>query len=487
MTPLRLLADGGAPSIVADAVDMLCATGVEFHSEAALGLLGDHGARIDLSRRRAYFTPPLVERALDRAPDTVRLYDVHGGHTHTVGGSHVSFVPGSSALQMLDAPSGEVRGPLTLDYVRYVKVTDQLTHLAAQSTAFVPGDVDARISDSYRLFLSLLHGRKPVVTGAFSPSGLDVMLDLQLAVRGTAGRLAEKPLTVFSCCPTSPLKWSDQGCRTILRCGAAGVPLEIVPMPLAGFTAPVTLIDVLAQHAAEALSGIVLQQIASPGAPVLYGGASAIFDVRYETTPMGAVETMMLACGCAEVGRHLGLPTQAYIAVSDAKHLDAQAGAETGMGAVLAALSGINSISGPGMLDFLNAFSIEKLLLDHEICRIALRLREGVRRADDGSILPIMQELVDDGHLLIADHTRRHAAREIPAPPCLIDRASRPRWIEEGRPTLVQRAAAEAAALERSYEPVCHPAEVARGLVERMDRAARHAGMERLPDPACAV
>ena len=101
-------------------------------------------------------------------------------------------------------------------------------------------------------------------------------------------------------------------------------------MPLTGFVSPVTLVGSVVQHAAETLSGVVLSQLAAPGAPMLWGGSPAVFDIRYETTPMGAIETMMIDCGCNEVGKYLGLPTQAYISLSDAKLLDAQAGMETG-------------------------------------------------------------------------------------------------------------------------------------------------------------
>ena len=65
-----------------------------------------------------------------------------------------------------------------------------------------------------------------------------------------------------------------------------------------------------------------------------------------------------------EIGKYLGLPTQAYIGLSDAKLLDAQAGLETSNGAILASLAGINNISGPGMLDFESCTSLEKLVLD---------------------------------------------------------------------------------------------------------------------------
>ena len=123
-------------------------------------------------------------------------------------------------------------------------------------------------------------------------------------------------------------------------------------MPLAGFMAPVTLVGRLIQQTAETLSGVVISQLTNPGHPILYGGSPAIFDVRHETTPMGAIETVMLNCANSEIGKSLGMPTQGYVAMSDAKQLDAQAGLETATGALLAGVSGINSISGPGMLDF---------------------------------------------------------------------------------------------------------------------------------------
>lgn len=502
MRTVRMLDPDAPGRIVAQAREVLAQVGVEVRSREALALLGDWGARIDSSGRRAYLPDALVDRALATVPAGVKLFDAHGRATHDIGGDRVYFAPGSSALRLIDGngdthhfpgqrtENGECphfRAPLTADYVRYAKVVSGLSRFPAQSTAFVPADVHPRISDSYRLFLSLLLCEKPVITGTFSPAGLGVMFDLLTTVRGTAAALREKPLAIFTCCPTSPLKWSAEATEVLLACGRAGVPVEIVPMPLAGFTAPATLATTVVQHAAEALSGIVLHQLAAPGAPLLYGGSTAIFDVRHETTPMGAVETMMLACACAQVGTSLGLPTQAYIALSDAKELDAQGGAETGIGAVLAALSGINSISGPGMLEFENAFSIEKLVLDDEICGIAQRLRHGVSETDAAdAIVPLMRELVAEGHLLIADHTRLHAARQISRPSDVIDRATHARWVEGGGRTLRERAAARATEIERRHEPVVHAAGVERALAERMQAAARAAGMDRLPDRSCA-
>lgn len=478
---LQLLEDSLAGRILDEARELLARLGVEIHNGTALSLLGDHGAPVDFAAQRARIPAALVDQALASAPRAVRLYDVRGEQTHDLSGSNVHFTPGSAAILVLDSATGTMRRPTTADYVRYAKVLCGLENIAAQSTALIPADVAEKVQDSYRLFLSLLYGEKPVVTGAFTIESFGVMRAMQVAVRGGAEALRARPLTIFSCCPTSPLKWSDVTSQNLLDCAAAGIPVELVSMPLSGFMAPVTLVGTLVAHAAETLSGLVIGQLAAPGAPILWGGSPAIFDVRYETTPMGAVETMMVDCAYNEIGKRLGLPTQAYIALSDAKRLDAQAGLETGMGAVLAALSGINSISGPGMLDFESCQSLEKLVLDDAICGMALRLTRGIEPRDDFPCLPVFEELLREGHLLIADHTRRHLREEISLPGPVIDRANRARWEEEGGRTLGERARAEVERLLAAYRPTRLPAEAARELVRLMEAEARRAGMDALP------
>jgi len=257
--------------------------------------------------------------------------------------------------------------------------------------------------------------------------------------------------------------------------------VELISMPLSGFMAPVTLVGSLVQQTAENLSGVVISQLVSPGHAMLWGGSPAIFDVRYETTPMGAVETMMLDCGNSEIGKRLGLPTQSYIAFSDAKQLDAQAGLESSMGATLAALSGINSISGPGMLDFESCLSLEKLVVDNEICGMTYRLLRGIEPREDFPAVPIFEELRQKKQLLISAHTRRHLREEITFPGPVIDRANRERWREEGCLSLKERARREISRIVAAWKPSRLPEETKQELTRLMWREARRYGMESLP------
>ncbi|MHC4320240.1 MAG: trimethylamine methyltransferase family protein, partial [Planctomycetota bacterium] len=286
---------------------------------------------------------------------------------------------------------------------------------------------------------------------------------------------------VFSCCPTAPLKWSDVTSQNVVDCATHAIPVEFISMPLAGFVAPVTLVGALVQHTAETLSGVVISQLTKPGAPMLWGGSPAIFDVRYETTPMGAVETMMICCSYNEIGKHLGFPTQAYIGLSDAKQLDAQAGLESSMGATLAALAGINNVSGPGMLDFESCFSVEKLVVDNEICGMALRAVKGVEPREDFPAQPRFEELLAEKHLLISEHTRKHLRQEHLFPGPVINRANRARWQEEGSLTLRQRVQSEVQKHLDEYEPSRLPEAIRAQLTTLMEGEARRHGMDRLP------
>lgn len=478
---IRFLNANLIEQIISEAKIILGTLGVEIHNNEALSLLADHGAVVENETFNAKLSEDIIDKALKTAPESFRLYDVNGNETHDFSDHNVYFTPGSAALNILDYNINQMRKPVTEDYINYVKLVSQLENIASQSTAFIPADVHENISDSYRLFLSLLYGEKPVVTGTFTIEAFDIMKDLQLTVRGSEEALKKKPLTVFSCCPTSPLKWSNVTSQNVVDCANYGIPVEFISMPLAGFMAPVTIVGTLVQHTAETLSGIVISQLTNPGAPMLYGGSPAIFDIRYETTPMGAIETMMIDCAYNEIGKYLGLPTQAYISLSDAKLLDAQAGLETGIGATLAALSGINNISGPGMLDFESCQSLEKLVLDNEICGMCLRLIEGIEPKEDFPSLPIFQELLQEQHLLISKHTRKYLKDEHFIPKTVLDRANRARWKEEGASTLGRRAHHTVEKLIKGYQPTKLSSDIKKELIKLMEKEARRYGMNKLP------
>lgn len=290
--------------VIDEAFDLLMNPGVKVGEPSAVELLRSAGAQV--SDGVAHIPRPLAEQALNSAPREFFLYDRRGRAAVHYGSSDVHFDPGSSCLNILDPETRRQRPATAADLVRLVQVAEMLPQFAAQSTAMVPNDGAKEVGDLYRLFLVLLYSEKPVITGAFSAAGLGPMLELLSVESGGADALRAKPRAVFVVCPSPPLNWSEFAAYNLLELARARVPAEIVSMPLAGAAAPVTLAGSLVQHAAECISGITIHQLAAPGAPIVWGGARAILDMRNGTTPVGAIETVMLNAACAQVASILG-------------------------------------------------------------------------------------------------------------------------------------------------------------------------------------
>ncbi len=438
------------------------------------------GAGISVTDGVARIPEALAQRLLDLPPRGFSLYDRSGRPAVYYGGDHVHFDPGSSCLNILDPQTQQARPAMSSDLVRLLQVAEMLPQFAAQSTAMVCNDVPQEIGDWYRLLLVLWYSEKPVVTGAFSAESLHTLIDLLAIERGGRDALRDRPRAIFDVCPSPPLNWSEFASQNLVDLARAGIPAEIVSMPLAGATAPVTLAGSVVQHAAECISGIVIHQLAQPGSPIVWGGAPAIFDMRTGKTPMGAIETAMLDVACAQVGKYLGLPTHAYLVAGDGRLVDAQVEMESGISAVLGALAGINMISGAGMLDFLACHSIEKLVIDAEAIASAQRLIEGIEPRTDSLAVAMFAQTGLQGDFLKLKETRALFRMEQHFPSAVIDRGLPA--MDGSSPDILERARQRVEELLASYERHPLPEEREREMIAFAKRECKKIGMETLPE-----
>jgi trimethylamine--corrinoid protein Co-methyltransferase len=478
---ITLLSDELVWRVVDEAYELMMQPGIKVQSAEARRLLADAGCTVDEANEVVRIPRKVGEEALSSAPSQFYLYDRSGQAMVNYGGDAVHFDPGSSGVHILDSETLEHRPSYTQDLVRIVKLAEMLPQYDAQSTAVVCNEVPKAIGDLYRLYLVLLYSTKPVVTGAFSIPTLQRMIDMLAIFAGGRQELAEIPQAIFDVCPSPPLIWSDFGAQNLIELARAHVPAQMVSMPLAGAAAPVTLIGAVVQHAAECISGVVIHQLAQPGAPIVWGGAPAIFDMRKGTTPMGAIETAMIDAAYAQVGKALGLPTHTYLCASDAKLIDAQAGLESGVTAMIGALTGINMISGAGMLDFLACFSPEKLVLDAEAIAMAKRLLAGVQTPTETLATAMFADINFKGEFLKQKITRQLFAKEQYLPSAVIDRGSVRAWQEEGKPDAVTRARQRVRELLSAYQPPQIPQEQVAELSQMVRQLAQQAGMDQLP------
>jgi trimethylamine--corrinoid protein Co-methyltransferase len=469
--------------IVAEAFETLERIGVLVENHNAIELLAGAGAKVADDRKRVFVSRDLAEQCIASVPSSFALYDRDGAEVGLVGGDNVIFNPGSAAISIHDFAGKRIRQPHTKDVIEFVRLADRLDAFDAQSTAVVPADIPEDLGDRYRLFLALIYGKKPIITGTFVKDAFAVMRSLLTTVRGNKQTLRDKPLAIFDCCPSPPLMWSDLTAQALIDCAEHGIPAQIVSMPLAGATGPVTMAGSLVQHTAETLSGIVIHQTVCPGAALVYGGATACFDMRVGAAPMGAIETMMAQAAHVQIARSFGVPAHVYMGLSDAKSPDFQAGSETAMGVTLAALAGANIVSGPGMLNFLGTQSLEKLVLDNEICAAAKRLIKGIRFREKSAGFEVLNELAESKSFLSSEHTRRLFRDEVYYPSNVVDRSPQGDWEKAGSSTAADRAHQKATELLQDKSKDSFPP---KGIISDLESIiladARKHGAKRLPN-----
>jgi trimethylamine--corrinoid protein Co-methyltransferase len=478
---LRILSTELIPQIIDEAFQILMKPGIKVQLKEARYLLAEAGAQVDEEKEVAHIPEEVARKALETVPQEFYLYNRDGEPTVHYGGDSVHFDPGSSGVSVLDAESGQHRPATTQDFLKVIKIADSLWQYDAQSTALVCSEIPKEIGDLYRLYLILLFSKKPVVTGAFSTKNTSVMIDMLAIFAGGRDALAQKPTAVFDVCPSPPLIWSQFGSQSLIDLARAGIPAEIVSMPLAGAAAPVTLLGSVVQHAAECISGMTIHQLAKPGSPVVWGGAPAIMDMRQGTTPMGAVETAMIDAAYAQVGKTFGFPTHTYLGASDSKVVDYQAGMESSTTAMIGALAGINMISGAGMLDFLACMSPEKLLIDAEAIGMAKRMLKGMLVHTETLATEMFEGINFKGEFLKQRATRQLLIEEQYMPSAVIDRGSIRTWEQMGAPDTFARAKTQLKNLLNAYQPPDLPSDQVAELQNMVSGLAKDAGMDQLP------
>jgi trimethylamine--corrinoid protein Co-methyltransferase len=141
-------------------------------------------------------------------------------------------------------------------------------------------------------------------------------------------------------------------------------------------------------------------------------------------------------------------------------------------------------ISGAGMMEFTGCQSPEKLVLDAEGIAMAKRLLEGVQPRTETLAIEFFEGLDFKGDFLKQKATRDLFPLEQYVPSKVIDRDSYRGWVQSGATDAWTRVKERANGLVEAFElPALDQAALAelRGIVERL---AKEAGMDTLPEVA---
>src|SRR3989338_4066148 len=215
---LHILDDALIPQILSEAKRILAEIGVEILGENLRQRLLDHGLRTDANGARILFPPEVVDQALKTAPRSFILFDRTGQSHADLGEDRVHFAPGSSALKVIDYRTGEHREAHTRDFLDFVRLADGLKNLAYLATAFSTIDVAPHVSDAWRLYLCLTNSLKPVVSGAFTASGVPRMAEMMQLFRHDRADLIARPMSIFTITPTGMFRLSEDSAQNLIDC-----------------------------------------------------------------------------------------------------------------------------------------------------------------------------------------------------------------------------------------------------------------------------
>jgi len=200
---------------VDEAKRVLAEVGVEIRGPEMRRRLLAAGLPTNRSSERVLFPRDVVECAIADAPSSFALYDRDGSPHADLGDDRVHFVPGSSGLKWLDHRTGDLRMADSTDFVEYVRLADGLHHIAYLATAFSTNDdIEAQVSDAWRLYMTLTNSKKPVVSGAFTEHGVPRMVEMMQLFRADRADLIARPMSIFTITATGNFRYSETPART---------------------------------------------------------------------------------------------------------------------------------------------------------------------------------------------------------------------------------------------------------------------------------
>jgi trimethylamine--corrinoid protein Co-methyltransferase len=428
--------------------------GVTYNTPAAMEVLEGTEATLDRAGLSARLPRELVARCLETTPRRVLLAARDPAHDVWLGDGSLNFTTDGTTTYMLDDETGERHEGTADDLRTIMRLFDALPDADYVWPTLSARDLDPLTANLEIEAIAFRSSAKHVQDEVRGPEYVAPLLEMFAAVGGAP--VAERPIFSTINCTVAPLAHDGAMTEASIALARAGVPIAIMPMPLMGTTAPMTVAGVAVITLAELLSAVVLLQLAAPGCPLIASPEPASADLRSGLYLCATPEGEAASLACIEMAkRHYGLPTQGGGIGGDAKAPDFQDGIEAK--GVLDALLGADSLVGLGCFDGAQTTSLAAIVLHHDAAGL---VKERVR----GASFDVASCLLDDiravgsgGHYLGRRSTREHA-RDVWQPRVL----RRGRFEASRGRTLVQDALERARELLATHEVLPLPDDVER-------------------------
>ena len=452
-------------------MEVLRETGVQIDHDEALAVFESAGADVVASKRSVHISERLVEHALNHAPRFMTVCGRDPRHDlKSAAGVH--YTGGHAASMVFDPETGERRAATKKDLEDYTILHDALENSHIIFPQVYPQDVPEKALDRHISQTLLNHTEKPVIATAFTGAAARDLLNMGIAIAGSPEALRKRPMFTVSHGMISPFTFEPKRVDVLFEMCRFGLPFQLYTIPASGTTAPVTLAGTLVVMVAELLSGLVLTQLINPGTPVRLLGYAGVSDMRSGDFTFSAPEVALMAGALAQMLQFYGVPHGVHGSTTRANVLDAQAGYETGMLNLFAALSGADVIAECTSASLENTFiaTPEQAIIGNEICSFINRMLKGIEVSPDTLALPVIKELGFKGEYLTHKHTMRFFKSE-QWDPRLGNRLSHDKWQAKGGMDIKEKARNQAKEILSRHKPKPLPMEAQRKIQMIVDEA----------------
>ena len=266
----RFLTPAQIDTLKGGTLQLLDEVGVQFPSRRALELFADHGARVDMKTQMVRIPPDLVTRAMATAPRSFVLAGRQERFDLLLDGSRSYVCTAGTGVHVVDSKTRRQRPSCKEDLARTTRICDALPMVSFMWSTVTSQDhgITAPLHDCHAMLTNTL---KHVRGGTSVPPHLARhIVEMATIVSDNEQQRRRRPPINANICTISPLAHDHNGIESALIYAEAGIPVSFMAMTTMGATAPVTPLGSLVTGDAEVVSGMVLLQLAFPGAPVFH-------------------------------------------------------------------------------------------------------------------------------------------------------------------------------------------------------------------------
>ena len=444
-------------------------TGIKVMSEVALDILKKAGAKVDYETGHATLHRNLVEEALKMAPRTIKYCARNPKYDFILNKQETHFCAEGGSPFLLDWETGKRRYSTSADIARCARIADYLDHFDLIWPLGTSSEVPAPVRYIVDMYTSLRNSEKHFEGDSTTAQEARYQIEIAAAIVGGREELRKRPIFSHVICTLAPLCYDKGMTEASIELGRAGIPVAIDPMPTAGGTGPATLAGTMVVNNAEFLGGLVIQEFASPGAPVVYGTGVGTIDFKTGSN-IPSPEKSLMKLGLNQVAHYYELPREMLVTSSTAaKVLDTQAGYERAI-TILTQLSTTPDIAlGSGTLEDGRITSMEELVIDNEIIDYALRFIEGIEVNEDTLAVDIIDKVGPGGIYLGEKHTVQHFRERWMSR--LSDISSYETWEKRGSRTIDEVAREKVREILATHKVTPLPEDVDREISRILQRA----------------